>query len=276
MDRSLRARVLCLLAVTLGAVSLGGLGGCATTDRETLVGPRTLTSPYAPESGEVVWAVAPLRNESGASFADTAALSDKLVAAAEGVQGIRAVPLNRTIAAMRALEMPGVRSPADARRLAQALGVDAVIVGSLTAYDPYTPTIGLALALYPRPGAMAGAAPALRPRELGVSPSDGAPPTPGPAPRSPDDPRSTASLILDAKNHQVQMDVRSFAEGRIKGESALGWRRYMASMDLYSEFAAFRGIEDLVRQEWVRGAFAQPGLRADGKTDGMDAGGRAR
>ncbi|MDX2132273.1 MAG: hypothetical protein SFY69_09490 [Planctomycetota bacterium] len=189
------------------------------------------------------------------SIADTQAISDKLVAAAEQVEGVRAVPLNRTIAAMRALEMKAVASPADARRLAQALGVDAIVVGTLTAYDPYTPTVGMAIALFPRPGAMSGPAAALRPRELGVSPTDGSrAPGPSAAPTHPDAPWATASLHLDAKNHQVQMDVQSYAQGRHEGESALGWRRYLASIDLYSEFAAFRAVEDLVRQEWVREA----------------------
>lgn len=48
------------------------------------------------------------------------------------------------------------------------------------------------------------------------------------------------------------MDVKSYAEGRLNGPNALGWRRYVASMDLYSEFAMYRLLDDVIRQEWVR------------------------
>jgi len=55
--------------------------------------------------------------------------------------------LNRTIAAMRALRMSDLKSPAEVRQLASELGVDGVIVGSITAWDPYDPPkLGIALA----------------------------------------------------------------------------------------------------------------------------------
>lgn len=228
---------------------LGLMGACHSAPREqALTSPRTLTSPYDATAGEVLWAVVPLRNESGASHADELAMADKLVAAAEEAQGIRVVPLNRTIEAMRALGMRTVASPGDARRLATAMGVDAVLVGTITAYDPYTPRLGLALALFARPGAMAPTPVAMRPRDLSRSPTDGRPASPEP----PDRAIASASLHLDARNHQVQMDARDYAEGRIKGPSALGWRRYLASADLFADFAAYRGVEELLRSEWQR------------------------
>lgn len=238
---------LALLGI-VGVALVAAVGGCQSAPKDVLTPPRVLTSPYDSSAGEVLWAVVPLRNESGTTTVDVLMVSDKLVAAAEEAEGIRCVPLNRTIEAIRALRMNGVNSPADARRLAQTMGVDGVLVGSVTAYDPYTPVMGLSVALFARPGGMAVTRAALTPRELGTSPTEGTPPPT----RFGDNPLASASVHLDAKNNQVLMDVKSFGEGRLKGPSALGWRRYLASVEGYSEFCAYRTIDEVLRQEWVR------------------------
>jgi hypothetical protein len=227
----------------------GAAAGCAGYREQRLTPPRTVVAPYDTTKGEALWAVLPLRNESGTSVADPAALTDKLVAAVEEVQGVRSVPLNRTLQAMQALGIGMPRTPAEARRLATALGVDGVVAGSITAYDPYTPSLGIALALYARPGLMVSSTEPLNPRALAARATD---PSPGTATRPDDGPLAVMSAHLDGKNHQVQLDVKSFAEGRLKGHSALGWKRYLASMDLFEEFAAHHAVGGLVAQEWVR------------------------
>jgi hypothetical protein len=234
------------LLLTLGLLAIGG---CAQTHEDKLVAPVITVAPYDTSRGEVLWAVVPLRNESGVSMVDMGAMSDKLVYAVEEVRGIRAVPLNRTIQAMQALGMMTLQNPADARKLAQAMGVDGILVGSLTAYDPYTPELGLSVALYARPGAMAqGQAHSLDTRTLTARPTDT-----NPAIWSRGEgPVAVVSDHLDAKNNQVLLDLKAFAQGRQKGASALGWKRYTSSMDLYSEFAAYHAIDGLVKQEWTR------------------------
>src|SRR5262249_27350631 len=118
-----------------------------------LVPPEVLVSPYDTSAGDVLWAVVPLNNESGTSAADALAISDRLVNKITEVEGLAAVPMNRTMAAMRALGMPAVRSASDARYLAEALGADGIIVGTITSYDPYNPPkVGLALALFAKEG----------------------------------------------------------------------------------------------------------------------------
>jgi hypothetical protein len=53
---------------------------------------------------------------------------------------------------MRALEFPAVRTPIEAQQLARAMGVDGIVAGTITAYDPYDPPVfGLSLALYAQP-----------------------------------------------------------------------------------------------------------------------------
>jgi hypothetical protein len=240
-----------------GVGGVGGcvVGGCASKPREVLVPPKKLVAPYDASRGQALWAVAPVRDESGTTVFDPGVVSDKLVAAAEEIEGVRCLPLNRTLEAMRSLGMPAVRTPGDARKLASAMGVDGLIVASVTAWDPYTPKIGLSAALYAAPGwTRAGKAP-LDPRVLASSPTVD---TAG-GPRYADTPTAVASEHLDGQNHQVQMDLEGYAAGRQRSVSANGWKRYLASMDLYSEFAAFKVMEGLLREEWVRTAVAGVG-----------------
>ncbi|MBK7405752.1 MAG: hypothetical protein IPJ41_14320 [Phycisphaerales bacterium] len=243
----------------LALVLSGLLQGCeGFTNRKPELTPPTVTrAPYAGQPGEVLWGVVPLANESGTDVFDPLIVSDKLVAAVEEVEGIRAVPLNRTLQAMHALEMRGVRDPGDIARLADAMGVDGLVVGTITAFDPYDPpTIGLSIALYARTPAMgAQAAQAgIDPRALSASPTDH---TPGPGFRPGDGPTALASAHLDARDHGVLVALRDYAQGRHDPEGALGWRRYTASMDLYTQFATQHLVAELVRQEHLR--LATPG-----------------
>ena len=223
------------------------LGACKSTPE--FIAPRASLAPYGTQDGEPLWAVVPPRNDSGTSIADSNTLGDKLVAAAAETRGLRVLPLNRTLEAMRALQMPAVRTPADARRLAETLGVDGILVSSITAYEPYTPTMGIMLALYARPGAMLAPDEDLDPRELSMRPTD---PAARPNSNFREVPVSVTSVHLDGKDHQVLMDVRGFATGRSDPASALNWRRYTASMPLYEEFAAHFAVDQLMQKEWIR------------------------
>ena len=236
-------------AVVVGLTMTLGVVGCAGRKPE-LVAPAVTVAPYGTAGSEVLWVVAPLRNESGTTDPDALLVSDQLVRACEEVRGVRTVPLNRTLEAMRALQMPMVSTPGDARRLAAALGADGLVVGTITAWDPYTPTVGLTLALHARTAAMLGpdtGVSAVDPRALAAAATDGPPPnTLG------DRPASVVSENLDGKNHQVQMDVQSYARGRTDAASAMGWRRYTQSMELFTEFAAADLVKRLVNKEWIR------------------------
>lgn len=222
-------------------------GGCAK--RERLIQPVTLGAPYDTSRGDVLWAVVPLRNETGTTALDTFEISDKVVAAVAQVRGIRTVPLNRTIAAMRALDMPELKTPADARILATEMGVDGLLLGSVTAWDPYEPTLGLALALYARPGAMQEAWRGLDVRALRYQPTDY---QYFPRTAFADAPASVVAVHLDGKNQEVQMDLKNYAHGRHDPTSALGWRRYLASMGLFTEFATWHAVSRLLEHEALR------------------------
>lgn len=250
-----------MLVLAAHAVAWCGLiSGCASSNKDALVVPQSTIAPYE-TNGDVLWAVVPLRNESGTSHVDVGAISDQVVAAAEEVRGIRALPLNRTLEAMRAQRLSAVRTPGDARQLANAMGVDGIIVGSITAYDPYTPTLGLSLALYARPGSPVDRTmKRVDPKVLQASATDT---TPTSGSMYVDQPMATASELLDAKNQGVLMELKSYAEGRSDPNSALGWRRYTASMVLYSEFAAHKAVGSLVQSEWIRAAGVDPSRMTD-------------
>jgi hypothetical protein len=61
-----------------------------------------------------------------------------------------------------------------------------------------------------------------------------------------------ASDVLDARNHGVLLELREYADGRADPESALGWRAYTASMELYTQFATYHAVRTLLEQEWIR------------------------
>lgn len=238
---------ICLVAA-LALVQL--LTGCASS-RDTLTVPQVHIAPYDTSRGDVLWAVVPLRNESGFSQVDVYQVSDKVVAAASQVRGIRCLPLNRTIGGMRSLNLQELTSPEEAQKLATTLGVDGLIVGSVTAYDPYNPPkLGLALALYSRPGLLDVKGDAsIDTRKLTYQPTDYQYFTRSAFKEAP---ASVVSEFLDGKNHQVQMDVQRYASGRSDPTSALAWRRYLASMDLFCEFGAWQSVGRLLDHEWLR------------------------
>ncbi|KAA0216623.1 MAG: hypothetical protein DYG94_09095 [Leptolyngbya sp. PLA3] len=217
--------------------------------------PNVLTAPYDTLAGEVLWAVVPPVNESGTSLVDPLAVGDAVVAAVTEIQGVAALPVNRTLAAMRGTGVERVVTPEQVRQLAEAMGVDGVVVTSITAWDPYDPpVIGITLALYARSGPMRAQAPVeLDPKALASAASDAdflARSSFGSGPVA------VSVEHLDARNHQTQMYVREFAQGRSDSASALNWRIYFASMELYTQFAAYHGVRRLLENEWMRTARA--------------------
>ena len=83
--------------------------------------------------------MAPLRNESGSIQADGGSIADHLTKHLENASNLDVIPVNRVLAAMARLEYGRVTSPTEARHLLHSLSVDGLVVGSITAYDPYDP-----------------------------------------------------------------------------------------------------------------------------------------
>ncbi len=232
------SRTLCL-AVAAMVVSVS-LVGCA----KRIERPTTLTSPYP---GPKVWAVVPFRNESGTSLVDSAAMADRMAQQVQQVEGVTVLPVNRVFAAMSAMKLREVNTVADAMGLMQTLGADGLVVGTITAWDPYEPPkIGAQVQLYAKRGVYRGTG--IDSRSLTYAASD----------RLPqgtvryDQPVSSAGGYFDAANGDVMYRLMAFAKGRTPDDSPSGNRRYLLNMDLYSEFVSHELTRRLFSAEWQR------------------------
>jgi hypothetical protein len=222
-------------AVVVALLPLGLLlSGCAS--QEKLAPPVEHRSPL---SGERTWAVVPFANESGVSAVDTLGISDDFVAEVEAVEGLRCIPLNRSITGLRSLGLAQIRSDAEARALLRVLQVDGLVVGSITAYDPYKPmTLGIAAQVY----TVDSAAPtATDVGELTLAVTER-----GTADRARLAPAAQASRVYDARNHDVLERVGRYAAGRHDPKSGMRESVYVHSMDAYSRFVAFEVVGSLV------------------------------
>ncbi|MCH2152855.1 MAG: hypothetical protein MK089_05895 [Phycisphaerales bacterium] len=213
-----------------------GLASCAESHK--LSQPNRLAAPY---QWTALWAVAPLVNESGTSAADTIQISDALTEELQQVNGINTIPVTRTLAVMHRLRMRAVTSPEDARKLMETLGVDGLIVGNVTAWDPYKPpTLGLALQLFNTHDRLSS------PRTASLSDQSNETSRAGPTAAA------QAAGIFDASDHATLEALALFATGRTHPDSAYGSDIYLVKMDLYTKFVAHQLLAKLLRNEHER------------------------
>ena len=235
---------LILVRLLLFAVVVVPLVGCQRPIVE-----RRIEAPY---SERQVWAVAPLRNESGSRYADGFKMADELTRAFEQVEGIDALPLNRVLEAMDALKLARIESREDAIHLREALGVDALVVGSMTHYDAYDPPkLGLALDLYAWP--TKGESRGLDIRGLSWAPTaDKAGIRRGTLYR-PDQPVTTVSGYFDASGIGTKQLIDEHSYGRGSTPNTLHERRlYTINMNLFQEFVGHEMGSQLIWAEWRR------------------------
>lgn len=242
------------------------LGGCTANpwvQRETGPTPNSL---YA---DRVVWAVVPLRNESGTATADGSRMADDLANLLQTVDNIDVLPVNRVIAAMEVLELPQLRTPVDVMHLARTLGVDAIVVGSITAYDPYDPPkVGLQIELYQASSKLHS--PDVDVRQLMSASTASTAPPPGIIPGT-IHPVSVASAMLDASNPHVRNRLRAYASGRgghqpltkswwkriavssgVTQKDDTDWHLYRINMNLFTQYVSAELIERLLQSESLR------------------------
>lgn len=218
-----------------------------------------LTSPHP--RGQV-WAVVPLNNESGSQSVDALRLTDRLVAHVERVEGIDTLPLNRVLATMRRMEIPAVTSVNEALALRRALNVDAVVAGTVSAYDPYDPPkLGLVVELY-HVGADDVRGVNIRGISRAATDQDARPTREGDAgPAQPvvrvsghfdaADPATHARLEAYGKQHSVT-DEDKTRTGLFTKYDPIGPRLYRISTDLYGDFATFQVVRRLIQAEAQR------------------------
>lgn len=210
---------------------------------------RTIEAPYGERQA---WAVAPLSNETGSRYADGLTMADELSRVLEQVSGIDVVPLNRVLAAMDRLAMPGVDSREDALRLREALGVDALVVGTMTHYDAYDPPkLGLALDLYTGP--VDGAFRSLDIRGLSWAPTYDKAGIRRDTLYRQSQPVTTVSGYFDAAGVGTKELIDDYAYGRGTTPNALHERRlYTINMNLFQQFVSHEMGSQVIWAEWQR------------------------
>lgn len=209
--------------------------------------------------------MAPFINQSGSPHVDPLAVSDLFFGELQTVRGFRVLPVNRSLAAMAALNMPTLTGPRDALKLAEFLGADMVFVGAVTAYEPYDPpVVGLIVQLYALadPCAAEPGAAALAPPAGGES---GRAPPVDPAGADPASPRATVSEVYHGGHRIVQKQIQQFAEIGEGKDHPLGWRLYVKSIQHYVRFCCHRAIRQVLSEEQGRAWLAA--ARADGASN---------
>ena len=232
-----------LILTTFVVVAGACLAGCLSRG-----GDPTAVAPYGTRQ---VWAVVPLRNESGSGFADSFRIADRLTYEFEQIQGLDVLPVNRVIQAMQAMGLDAVASRDDALRLRETLGVDGLVVGAITAYDPYDPLrLGIALDLY------TGTAMAARPldiRGLAWAPTGDAVGIQRQTTFSTDQPVATVSGVFTTSSPAVRRQLKDYADGRGTSRHPGHHQRLITiDMNLYTEFVSHEIGSQLIWAEWQR------------------------
>jgi len=225
------------------AVLVLALGGCYAPSARPV---EPLASPYAERQ---VWAVAPLRNESGSLHADGVKLADQLAYQLENAANLDVLPVNRTLHAMALLGLTELTTKQDAMKLLQVLGADGLVVGTISAYDPYDPPrMGVALELYLHPRRMSDEA-QVDVRRLTRASTDELSLAPPPVLSQP---VVAVSAILDARSPGTRENLERYAVNRGVVPTREAAVHYRINMDLYSEFVSYVMCWRLLRAEAQR------------------------
>lgn len=231
-------------AVILGAVALSG--ACAHKPPEY---GREFVQSLPPKRREV-WAVAPAINLSGQRGVDPLLQADLLFQQVQQVRGLTVVPVNRVAEVYVGLGIEQVQSAEQASLVCDLLGCDALVVPTVTAYDPYDPPkLGASLHLFARPGNYARPA-NVDPRELARM---AAPPADESMPAPRDAQFLQAVGMFDAANGTTRHALLAYASGRNDPLGPMGPKEYLASMDRYCGFVYAELTADLLKQAKAKG-----------------------
>jgi hypothetical protein len=187
-----------------------------------------------PGQQTLVWAVAPAVNLSGQREVDPILQADLLYQELQEVHGMTVVPVDRVAQVYAGLNIRQVESAQQAEQICQILQVDALVIPTVTAYDPYLPPkMGASLALFYR---------AKDAERL----------------------RQTVGMF-DSADGTVRDAMLKFAGGRSDPNGPMAEREYFLSMDRYSGFVYHQLIADLLGVPTER---PEPERSGKLKTDG--------
>ncbi|HEV7299369.1 MAG TPA: hypothetical protein VGN72_08395 [Tepidisphaeraceae bacterium] len=203
---------------------------------------------------KVTWAVAPAINLSGQSSVDPLLQADLLYQQLQQVEGVTVVPVNRVAELYLSLGLEKVQSTEQAALVCDLLGVEALMVPTITIYDPYNPPkLGASLQLFIKPGAYQ--------RDSAVDPyALSRMATPGELEsleKRPDFEQAVG--MFDAANGSVRQRLFYYAAGRNDPVGPLGNKEYLASMERYCGFVYHELIGQLIQSPRLTPATADMG-----------------
>ncbi len=210
--------------------------GCRMKER--VVEPAVIANPAM---GPMSIAVAPALNQSGSTDFDADRFADLMAGELSYADGVSVIPVSRVLAVLAAQRMDGVESPTHALEIVQALGVDAILVFSVTEYDPYDPpSIGITAQLYgTRPGQSGGTVdPVTLSRQAALAASSSG--------RVPRGLIAQTQGVFDASHDSVVRDVRHYASYRRGEQSPYGWRKYVVSQQHFIRYCCYATIKRLM------------------------------
>jgi hypothetical protein len=167
--------------------------------------------------------------------------ADLVYQQAQQVAGLTVIPVNRVVEAYSALRIEKVQSEEQAALVCDMLGCDALLVATVTIYDPYEPPkLGAGLTLFRR-GRDYHRPQDVDPRELARRT------TPPPAATLPSRVGFVQAVgMFDAANGTVRADVMQYAAGRNDPAGAYRERSYLVDMDRYAGFVYHRLLQAMM------------------------------
>ena len=197
---------------------------------------------YLPGEKRLVWAVAPAVNLSGQEV-DPLLQADDLFEQLQQIHGLTVIPVNRVAQVFAALQIARVQSAQQAALVCEQLGCDALVVPTVTIYDPYDPPkFGASLQVFHKGATQLP--PNIDVHEL----SRAATPPPGTPLPPPQEAGFKQSVgVFDAANGSVRDRLTSYAQGRHDPLGPLGTREYILNMDRYCGFVYHELIAELLR-----------------------------
>jgi hypothetical protein len=186
-----------------------------------------------------VWAVAPAVDLSGQNI-DPLLQADILFGQLQQVKGLTVIPVNRVAEVYASLKMGQIQSEEQAVVVCELLGCDALIIPTVTLYDPYNPPkFGASLQLFGKSSFIRPIA--VDPRQLSREAS------PGPMDSLPMAGKFQQTVgMFDAANGTTRQALWLYAEGRNDPKGPLGSKEYLVNMDRYCGFAYHALIRELM------------------------------
>jgi hypothetical protein len=192
-----------------------------------------------------VWAIAPAINLSGQKGVDPLLQADLLHQQLGQVHGLTVIPVDRVVQVMAGLKLEKVQSADQAVTLCDLLGCDALVIATVTAFDPYDPPkFGGSLQVFSKPASF------VRQKNVDIHVlSRSAAPIDDDAFLPPPDTKFIQAVgMWDAANGTVHDAVMEYARGRADPAGPMGAKEYFVSMDRYCGFAYHTLIADLIKQ----------------------------